>query len=205
MQQFTIICFLTTLLGCSNCQTNTDNAGTSDATTYPAKQLQIDNHEEGWGADIRLSIVAKFENDTANIYKAVSLYGEQELGLLISVPKRKEGGKGFGHGILLKSVGIQSDYLLRTLSQLYNQPSYKTATFINGVSVNYVNLKAFAKAVTGQEGQSTATNQYKLFFEGKSDEEYAELFLNINLVDNWIELSEKDEEFRPKVLSFLSK
>jgi hypothetical protein len=205
MQQFAIICFLATLLGCSNSQTNTDKAETSDTTTSPAKPLQIDNSEDGWGADIRLSIVAKFENDTVNIYKAVSIYDEQKVGLLISVPKRKEGDKGFGHGILLKSVGIQSDYLLRTLSQLYNQPSYKTATFINEVSVNYVNLKAFAKAVTGQEGQSTVTNQYKLFFEGKSDEEYAELFLNINLMDNWIELLEKDEEYRPKVLSFLSK
>lgn len=205
MHKFTIIYFLATLLGCSNSQTNTDKTGTSDTTTYPTNPLLIDNSKESWGADIRLSIVAKFENDTSNIYKAVSIYDEQELGLLISVPKRKEGDKGFGHGILLKSVGIQSDYLLRTLSHLYNQPSYKTANFINGVSVNYVNLKAFAKAVTGKEGQNTATNQYKLFFEGKSDEDYAELFLNINLMDNWIELLEKDKEYRPKVLSFLSK
>jgi hypothetical protein len=206
MQKIAIIFFLATLFGCSNSQTNADNnkSATSATETYAVQPLQIDNgEEEGWGADIRLSIVEKSENDTAKIYKVVSSYNGQELGLLVSVPKRKEGDKGFGQGISLKSIGTQSDYLLRTLQQLYKQPLDTTATFTKDINVTYVNLKEFAKAVAGQEGQYTAANEYKLFFEGKSDEDYAELYLNVNPTHNWIEIREKDEEYRPIVLRFL--
>lgn len=206
MRKFTIIGFLATFFSCSNNQPSIDNpkAETSDTILYTVKPLQIDNgEEEGWGADIRLSIVAKSENDTANIYKALSSYNGRDLGLLVSVPKRKEGDKGFGQGISLKSIGTQSDYLLQTLSQLYKQPVDNTATFAKDINVTYVNLKEFAKAVAGQEGQYTAANEYKLFFEGKSDEDYAELYLNVNSKDNWVELREKDEEYRPILLRFL--
>lgn len=206
MQKITIIIFLATLFSCSNSQTNTDNTQiiNSDTTTYAVQPLLVDNgEEEGWGADIKLSIVAKAENDTARIYKAISSYKGQELGLLVFVPKRKEGDKGFGQGISLQSIGYQSDYLLQTLYQLYKQTVDTTATFAKKINVTYVNLKEFAKAVSGQEGQYTAANEYKLFFEGKGDEDYAELYLNINPVDNWIELREKDEEYRPLVLRFL--
>ncbi|MFP5043090.1 hypothetical protein, partial [Parasediminibacterium sp. JCM 36343] len=206
MQNISIICFLMTLFGCSNNQADTGNTknATSATQTYPIKPLQIDKgEEEGWGADIRISIIEKTENDTLNIYKAVSIYNGQELGLLISVPKRKEGAKVFGQGISLKSIGTKSDYLLRTLSRLYKQTVDTTITFAKDINITYVNLKEFAKAVAGQEGQYTSANEYKLFFEGKSDEDYAELYLNVNPTDNWIELREKDEEYRPIVLRFL--
>jgi hypothetical protein len=206
MQKITIVFFLATLFGCSNNQSNSDinKDATSSTKTYAVQPLQIDKgEEEGWGADIRLSIVEKSENDTAKIYKAISSYNSQELGLLVSVPKRKEGDKGFGEGISLKSIGTQSDYLLRTLQRLYKQPIDTTTSFTKDINVTYVNLKEFGKAVAGQEGQYTAANEYKLFFEGKSDEDYAELYLNINSTDNWIEIREKDEEYRPIVLRFL--
>lgn len=206
MRKITIIFFLLTIFSCSNNQTNSDNKDSKVSTTktYPVKPLQIDNgEEEGWGADIKLSIVEKSENDTLHIYKAVSSYNGQELGLLVSVPKRKEGDKGFGQGISFKSIGTQSDYLLRTLYQLYKQTGDTTASFVKDINVTYVNLKEFAKAVAGQEGQYTAASEYKLFFEGKDDEDYAEIYLNVNPTDNWIELREKDEEYRPTVLRFL--
>ena len=198
-----------TFLSCNNSNnskaiTNSDTTRTEKKDTFSVKELFVDKgEEEGWGADIKLSVVEKSENDTASIYKAVSSYNGQELGLLVFVPKRKEGDKGFGHGISLKSIGSQSNYLLQTLSQLYEQPFDKTAIFVKSIDVTYVNLKEFAKAVAGQEGQYTAANEYKLFFEGKSEEDYAELYLNINPTDNWLEIREKDEEYRPIVLRFL--
>jgi len=205
MQKITIICFLATLFGCSNNRTQIDSSKSSEPTTikYAVQPLKIGNEDEGWGADITLSIIEKSENDTAKIYKAVSLCNGKELGLMVSVPKRKEGAKGFGQGISLRSIGAPSDFLLQTLSKLYKQPLGTTATFVKDINVTYVNLKEFAKAVTGQEGQYTAANQYKLFFEGKDDEEYAEVFLNVNSEENWIELAEKDEEYRPDLLRFL--
>jgi hypothetical protein len=207
MQKITIIFFIAVLFSCSNNQATTGNNKPSpmQVTTSAIQPLQIDNSEEGWGGDINLSIIEKTENDTTHIYKAVSSYEGKELGLLVIVPKRKEGNKGFSQGITLKSIGVPSDNLLRTLSQLYKQTPYNNAAFTNSISVTYVNLKEFAKSVTGQEGQYTVANEYKLFFEGNNDEDYAELYLNINPAGNWIELREKDEECRPAVLRFLSK
>ncbi|HYG38624.1 MAG TPA: hypothetical protein VD908_08400 [Cytophagales bacterium] len=196
MQRITIIFFIATVFSCSTNQNKTTN--------YPVQPLQIDNgEEEGWGADIQLSIVEKSENDTVKIYKAISSFEGKELGLMIFVPKAKEGDKGFGQGITLKSIGSQSDNLLRVLSQLYKQKADSANRFIKSRSVNYVNLKEFAKSLTGQEGQWTGANEYKLFFEGIGDQEYAELYLNINADENWLELREKDEEYRPIVLNFL--
>ena len=176
----------------------------ANTSSLEIKPLQVDNgEEEGWGADTRLSIVEKTENDTTKIYKAISSYEGKELGLLIFIPKAKEGEKGFGKGIVLQSIGSQSDNLLHVLSNLYKQKVDTSSKFANTLNVTYVNLKEFAKSVTGQEGEYTAANEYKLFFEGNNDDDYAEIFLNVNSKDNWIELREKDEEYRPIVLRFL--
>lgn len=203
MQHLLTLLFIGAILSCSDNQKNTKTPGTSDTITYPVKPLQIDTSDAGFGADIKLSITEKFENDTANVYKAVSLYNGQELGLLISVPKREKGAKGFGQGFALRSIGTPSDYLLRILSQLYKQPDNGTKTFIKEMTVNYVNLREFAKAVSGQEPQHTETDQYKLFFEGEGDNDYAEIFLNIDLSNNLIEILEKDEEYRSAILRFI--
>jgi hypothetical protein len=47
---------------------------------------------------------------------------------------------------------------------------------------------------------------YGVWIQGKDENEndYAELYLNINSAENWIELREKDEEYRPAVLQFLT-
>jgi len=42
-----------------------------------------------------------------------------------------------------------------------------------------------------------------LFFDIRNDE--AELFVNINQTEKWIELKEKDEEYRPLLIEALSK
>ena len=200
MQHLLAIFFVVAIVNCSDSQNNSQSAGTSDIT-YPIKFLKIDSSDTGFGADVKLSIAERFENDTANVYKGVSLYNDQELGLLISVPKHEKGAKGFGQGFALRSIGTLSDYLLPTLSQLYKQPDNETKTFIKVMTVNYVNLTAFAKAVSGQEPELKEVNQYKLFFEGDND--YAEIFLNIDLSNNLIEIFEKDTEYRPAILRFL--
>lgn len=204
MNKIIITCFITTLFSCSNNQTN--ESATFVTKNYAVQPLQIDNgEEEGWGADIRLSIVEKSENDTSHIYKAVSSYEGKELGLLVFVPKRKESDKGFGKGISFKRIGTSSDNLLQTLSRFYKQTVDSAAIFAKDITVTYVNLKELAKSITGKEGQYKATDEYKLFFEGNRDEDYAELYLNINSTENWIELREKDEEYRTAILRFLRK
>lgn len=78
--------------------------------------------------------------------------------------------------------------------------------FTNSISVTYVNLDEFAKSLGAQDGGDYETqNQYKLFYEGSGEDEYAELYLNISPTEHWIELREKDEEYRPTIIKFLKK
>jgi len=204
-----IFIFLVILFGCSNNQANPDKEiKTTNATNsaYPVKSLVIDNgEEEGWGADIRLSVINITENDTAKVYKAVSDYENKKIGLVVSVLKNKEGDKGFGKSLTLKSIGEESDYLLLTLLKLYKQKIDTSIKFTNSVSVDYVNLNEFAKSLGGNGDEPVVVNEYKLFFHGQNDEDYAELYLNINPGEHWIELREKDEEYRPLIIKFLKK
>ena len=199
-----------TLLSCNNSDNSrsditVDTKQFEKKDTFPVKELFVDKgDEEGWGADIRLSIIANSENDTAKLFTAISTYDGKRLGLLVSVPKKKEGDKGFASGIIMKSIGAESDNLLRLLSKLYKQKVDSTLKFTNSKSMTYVNLDEFAKSLGAQDGgQYKTENQYKLFYEGEKEGDYAELYLNINPTEHWLELKEKDEEYRPVIIKFL--
>jgi hypothetical protein len=76
--------------------------------------------------------------------------------------------------------------------------------FTKKITLNFVNLKTMAKNLSGKDAEPyTSTNEYKLFFE--RNKKYAELYLNINSEEHWIELNEKDEEYRPFIIDFLKK
>jgi hypothetical protein len=211
MQRIFIISSLLFLYSCNNSNTSknvkTETNFEITKDTFPVKELVIDNgEEEGWGADLKLSITSISETDTSKIIKALSTYNGKKVGLVISIPNKKEGDKGFASGILLKSIGSESDDLLQTLSKLYKQKSDTNQKFTNSVFVTYINFNQFAKSLGGQDGGDDENEkQYKLFFEGKKDGEYAEMYLNYNLNENWIEIKEKDEEYRPLIIKFLKK
>ena len=197
------------LLSCNNADktSNSKTAKQNNNETFPIKELIVDNgKEEGWGADIRLSIISIKETDTSRVFITTSTYEGKKLGFLVSVPKAKEGNSGFARGIELKSIGSESDNLLLTLSKLYKQKADTTLKFTEGVSLTYVNLDEFAKSVGAKDGGEYKTeNQYKLFYEGIKDGEYAEVYLNINQTEHWIELKEKDEEYRPIIIKLLKR
>lgn len=210
MKTTALVCLLLVLVSCTNNQNKNGAAlekTSKIAASFPIKPLQTGiGEDEGWEGDIRLSTVEQTENDTAHLYKAVSTHEGRRLGLLVSVPKAKEGEKGFGKGIVLSSIGAESDCLLQTLAELYKQKVDTTLRFAPSISVSYVNLQEFAKAVAGAEGGSYSSyNQYKLFFEGEGEEAYAEIYLNINPQEHGLELREKDEEYRSALIRFLSK
>lgn len=198
------------ILSCNN--SNNSKASSSSDTkqvekreTFPIKELFVDNGEEGgWGADIRLSIISNSETDTSKMFTAISTHEGKRLGLIVSTPKKKEGDKGFASGITFKSIGAESDNLLKVLSKLYKQKVDTALKFTNAVSITYVNLDEFAKSLGAENGgQYKTENQYKLFYEGREEGDYAEIYLNINATEHWIELKEKDEEYRPVIIKFL--
>lgn len=195
------------LLSCNNADktSNSETAKQSNNETFPIKELFIDNgEEEGWGGDLRLSIISIKETDTSRVFLTTSTYEGKKLGFSVSVPKAKEGNSGFASGIVLKSIGSESDNLLLTLSKLYKQKADTTLKFTEAVSLTYVNLDEFAKSLGAKDGGEYKTeNQYKLFYEGIKEGEYAEIYLNINQTEHWIELKEKDEEYRPIIIKLL--
>ena len=197
------------LLSCNNADKtgNSKTAKQNNNETFPIKELIVDNgKEEGWGADIRLSIISIKETDTSRVFITTSTYEGKKLGFLVSVPKAKEGNSGFASGIELKSIGSESENLLLTLSKLYKQKADTTLKFTEAVSLTYVNLDEFAKSLGAKDGGEYKTeNQYKLFYEGIKDGEYAEVYLNINQNEHWIELKEKDEEYRPIIIKLLKR
>jgi hypothetical protein len=206
MKKTAALLLLALLTACSSEPKQISSERQASSAGFPVQPLKISSAEEGWGADLRLSIVNKSENDSAEIYTVVSSYEGKELGFLLTMKKTKEGKKGFGNGITLKSTGVTSDNLLRTLSKLYKQKEDTSLKFVSSVTVNYANLNELAKELGGQKEEAyVVASEYKLFFEGKAGEDYAELFLNINENEHWVELMEKDEEYRPSIIKFLKK
>ena len=177
----------------------------SDSKDLSIKPLVVLNDkDDGWGADLRLSVVDITENDSAKVYKAISSYNKKNLGFLLFIPKQKTNDKGFGNGITLKSVGIESDNLLHELAKRYKQSVPVDSKFVESASASFVDLGEFSKSLGGKVvGNDPNVDEYKLFFETKDDE--GELFVNINLVDKWVELSEKDPEYRPIMIKALTR
>jgi len=199
LKKLAVLFIAFTQIGCSLNQ----NKSTSDSASTIKPLIVLNDKDDGWGADIRLSITNISENDSSKIYKAVSSDNKEHLGLLIFVTKKKTNGQGFGNAITFKSLGKESDNLLRKLSALYKKKISTDSKFADTVSASFVDLKEFAKSVAGSSGEGDSNiDEYKLFFETKNDE--GELYLNINSTEKWVELKEKDEDYRSVVLETLT-
>jgi len=194
---FFLLLLLSTAIGC------TQNKSSQAATNFPIKQLIIpgDNGDDWGDGDFVLSITNISENETGKVYKAVSSYKNEELGLLIIVPKSKSEKNGFGNNIILKSIGKPSDKLLALMAQLYKQTLSPDSKFVSSISTEYVDLKEFAKSLGDTNNKESDTKEYKLFFTNKNDE--AELYLNIKPNDRIVEVKEKDQEYRPTIIQML--
>ena len=80
------------LLSCNNADktSNSETAKQSNNETFPIKELIVDNgEEEGWGADIRLSIISIKETDTSRVFLTTSTYEGKKLGFSVSSPAHR--------------------------------------------------------------------------------------------------------------------
>jgi hypothetical protein len=209
MKKFSILPILILSLGCSTDQANT--AGKikkiSTTVTYPIQVLLIDNgEEEGWGADIRLSLTEITSTDSFVTYKAISSHEGKNVGLEFILPNNKPGIENLPTQILtVKSCGEGSDNLLMLLSKLYKLRDDTTKHFIGSAKLAFVDLNEFARAKFGKDAVShTDAKEMKLFFETEDPDDYAELYVNINDKEHWLELREKDEGYRKQVIKFLT-
>ena len=191
-----------TIFGCSSNQTATDKISTvtSSNSKFPVKPLFIESEDESMGGDIRLSFTESSTTDKAIIYKVNSTYENKNIGFELSVPT---------HGLeklSIKSDGVSSDNFIRALQKIYKLKADTTSKFVDFISADCINMGDYVDSLNKQSnGSYTSTAENKLFFQGKNEGDYAELYLNINEAEHWIELKEKDEEYRPIIVRLLTR
>ncbi len=189
------------LFGCKN---NDSNAKTNDSDNTKIEEItsRIDP-EEGW-SDIFLKITADTKTDSSHIYIAKGLYKNKTVGLQIEVSSKigagiidgkPDGKAGFvANAIQLKSIGQESDELVKALAELYKQPTNK------GFTKQTISATAFS---LNEKSVNLDKNDYyklKLFFAEDDENLYSEIFLNINTDKREIEIHEKDEEYREPII-----
>ena len=193
------------LFGCKN---NDSNAQTNNS--YNAKIEEITSRidpEEGW-SDIFLKITEATKTDTSHIYIAKGLYKNKTVGLQIEVSVKigagiidgkPDGKAGFvANAVQLKSIGQESDELVKALAELYEQPTNK------GFTKQTISATAFS---LNEKSVNLDKNDYyklKLFFAEDDENLYSEIFLNINTDKREIEIHEKDEEYREPIIKVLT-
>lgn len=191
----------------SKANTTTDTKQVATKDTYQVKELFVDKgDEEGWGADIRLSITEIAKTDTSIIYFANSLYDNKNVGLKIIIPTASPiNEKELAQILTLQSSGNISDNLVQTLSKLYKVKADTTLHFVSSKRIAFIDLNEFAKAQFGQEqANKTTAKEMKVFFEAENPDDNAELYININEAEHWLEIREKDEGYRKQVIKGLT-
>ena len=100
--------------------------------------------------------------------------------------------------IEMYSRGESSDRLLHLFESFYGQPK-STAVFVKSLTCTAVMLEGKPETL------ETAPTRTKLFFNEKGTQEtdYAEVFFDFDLIDGYVVLAEKDEEYRVPLVAAL--
>ena len=194
------------LFGCKNNDKNTQR-NNSENIKIEEITSRI-NAEEGW-SDIFLKIIEDTKTDTAHIYIAKGLYNSKTVGLKIEVSSKigagivdgKPNGKvGFvANAVQLKSIGQESDELVKAIAELYKQATDK------GFTKQTISATAFSLNEKSVNLDKKDYYKLKLFFEEDDENLYSEIFLNINTDKREIEIHEKDEDYREPLIKVLTK
>jgi hypothetical protein len=143
-------------------------------------------------ADGSQSLLARGRYQGATVEMRIALDGDwraQELGA--------PGLRGFKGQLQLERTGPASDALMRALDALYGT-KLGAARFGKSTPFTAISLEGQPQAL------NTSPTKMKLFYEGGSGDNYAEVFLNVDLSKARVELREKSPNYRAKLVSVLS-
>ena len=163
--------------------------------------------EEGW-KDFFLHIIERKDDNDWISFLCKGLYNGETVGLEVLVRKNMEAGllptdevnqeAFYRDGICFYSIGLESDNLIKALSNLYEFPTDKAfLASITGAmtfSLNQVDVD-----LTKREKYN-----FKMFFNDDSETAYCEMFCNIDLEKMIVEFHEKDEEYRENLIRTFS-
>jgi hypothetical protein len=202
-----IVIFVLLLLGCGE---NLHDGkhwiayGKAPVSVQPPQPLQIDKNEVN-GITIRMSIIENWDTDTTHCLMVRSIYEGEDVGFILALPSRQKLNNRIGNGIAIRGVGPDSDEFLQLLARLYRQPLDKSARFVDSIEPIYIDRLAISAAIVGSVTDSTGELDYTLFFRRDDDSEVAELALNIDASEQWLELRETDTADRQKLIHLLSR
>ena len=186
---------VSTLFSCSN----SNNSTKKPSETFPKKDVIVLGEDEGWGADIKLSITEILKTDDNITYTVTSVYDKKDVGFKISIPA------GNAKFLTIYSTGSNSNNFIQMLSKLYKENVDTATHFVSSKQVAFIDLHQFAKQLMGKETiNNTGQKDLKMFFESENPDDYAEFYLNINEAEHWIEFKEKEDSYRKLVLKGLT-
>jgi hypothetical protein len=173
----------------------------------PSSAPNANNGGNGWDADMRLSIIEIIKSGNAINYKAISSFKGKNIGFEISVPRYDNKSKSYlARTATIRSIGEMSDDFLSTIATVYRLKLKDKAIFIDSIKISFIDLDEFSERVSGKNLSSDSkTKKLKLFFETEIPDDAAELYANINEKEHWLELKEKDDNYRENVVKFLTK
>ena len=193
--------------GCKNSSGKVQQTNNFDSVKLEDITSRIDQ-TEGW-IDIFLKITSDIKTDTSHIFFAEGLYKNKTVGLQIEInsniragiidgkPDSKSGV--MSNAVRLKSLGQESDELVKALAELYKQNTDK------GFTEQIISATVFSLNEKSVELDKKDYYRLKLFFEENDENLYSEMFLNINTEKREIELHEKDEGYREPIIKVWTK
>jgi hypothetical protein len=184
------------------------NNKNESGTTKSIADANLSSETDSNWADIKLEITSTVIKNGIHIFTCKGNYKDKLIGLKIEIKSTMNAGiteagtltnDGFiNDAVQIKSIGLESDNFINVLSQLYGMSTTKLFTKETEL------LTIFSLNQTPVNLTKPGSYKLKLFFD-HDEEEYAELYLNINTGTSSLELAEKDIEYRKNLITILTK
>lgn len=184
----------TVLFSCQQPETSDDNTPAEslvNTSVFPVQPMQLVAP-----ANLRLSYTGRTVTDSSVFYQVMSTYKGATVGFNLSVPKGEEGKAYFF------SKGRISDDFLHIIQGLYGLPADSAVRFGDNVQAKLAALGALIVPDTTTHSAVSLGTESRLVFRCTAGDS-AELYLDVNEKDHWIELAEKDTVYRAKLIRCL--
>jgi hypothetical protein len=161
--------------------------------------------EEGF-LDIDLPLVSvQIVDDGSRRFVALGTISDVEMGFAVTLgtdwhPKQTDDGAAtFYWGLgSFERTGVESDNFVRFVAMTYGLPVSGDQSMIQNVHTEVVGLGS------NPAGAVQAGAKMKFFFHSDSEERYAEVFVNVDVEQGFLEFHEKDNEYRAPLVRALT-